>query len=181
MVVYDFPWPHAVIDDLVDLEFQDRLSLFADRAQQRGDFGLWHFDHGQFTPEIQALYFAYRERLDRLLPHILNCFPHRRDHERLQFTSHLAVQPADYVYRPHCDHPDKIISIIGYIAPKHSRGTCLHTTQESSPSIVIDWRPGRALIFAGRDDVTWHSYGSGADYRATLCSFFIRPGQDPSR
>lgn len=181
MVVRDFPWHHAVIDDLIDPAFRDRLAVFSDQAQAVEKFGLYHFDRPAFDAEIQRLFVNYRTRLQTLLPDILSWFPTYRDHAQLDFTSHLAVQPRGYRFKPHCDHPDKIISCISYIAPEHSQGTCLHAAETDGSFGMIDWLPGRTLIFAGRDDVTWHSYSSGPNYRATLCSFFIRPGPDPSR
>lgn len=181
MILNDFPWAHAVIDDLIDPVFQDRLARFVDLAQQKEEFGLYHFGPTQFGQDVQDLYLSYLKQLQHRLPDMLTWFTRYRTHDQLELTSHVAVQPRDYIYRPHCDHPDKILSIISYVAPEHSRGTCLHATESSPASVTIDWLPGRTLIFAGGDDVTWHSYGSGPCYRATLCSFFIRPGPDPSR
>lgn len=181
MVIHDFPWPHVVRDDLIDSILQNQLAEFADRARQNEKFGLYHFDQDHWGEDVQGLYRSYLAHLQSQLPDMLGWFPRYRSHDRLELTSHVAVQPAGYIYRPHCDHPDKIISIISYIAPEHSLGTCLHEAESAPASVTIDWLPGRTLVFAGGDDVTWHSYASGPSYRATLCSFFIRPGPDPSR
>lgn len=180
MQIYHSPWSHAITDDLVQESFLELLTVHANDlvAQQR--YGLHHFNTAAFDPVMLDLYDQYRHQVMDLLPTLLDVFPQHRPFQSLDFVAHLAVQPAGYGFRPHCDHFDKIFSLVSYISPTQSQGTHLHFQPNDQPWTTVPWQPGRTMIFAGINDTTWHSYASGDQARTTLCAFFVKGGTDPT-
>lgn len=49
-----------------------------------------------------------------------------------------------YVYSPHRDHKDKLISIVVYLDPEDGDGTVLRTNNQD---VVVKWRQNRAVVF----------------------------------
>lgn len=180
MQVINQPWPHLIIDGLIDHDWLKLLTSYSRSAESNRKFGLHHFKHRMFDQHINEGWLEYQSRVQDLLPQLNSIFVKRRRSEDLDYVSHLAIQPANYIYPPHCDHPDKIYSVVTYICPDSSIGTDLYATNEGDQHTRIEWLPGRTLIFAGLDDITWHSYHSGDRCRTTLCGFFVRSGSDPT-
>ena len=170
-----------IIDDLLDPDWMRMLITFSERCVSANQFGLHHFVSGTFSQDVMLGHACYQERLRSLLPALDDFFITRRQAQSVDFLSHVAVQPSGYQYRTHCDHPDKVYSIVTYLAPEHSHGTDLHVDEHDPACTTIEWQPGRTMIFAGIDDRTWHSYHSGSHSRATLCGFFVRAHTDPTR
>jgi len=162
IMAFQWPWPHEYHDDLIDNDSIQALQLEARSAIGDKRFGLiYHCDTNLD---------AYRN--------LLRCrWPQFADDE---LHVHLAVQPAGYCYPPHCDHPDKLQSMITYIYPFNSIGTYLHTDAGASTSHECEWRVGRTLVWQNMNG-RWHSYRSGSDQtRVTLCAFFVRAGTNPT-
>lgn len=176
MITHDTPWPYITIDDLLEQEFVDQLKSYGQKCIQENRYGLHYipksvnFDgYGKFSSTIQDL-----------LPDFLAHFTQRRSFQTLEYQCHLAVQPAGYTYPPHCDHPAKVITMVTYISPGVSHGTRIHADNSDNVIAEVDWRSNRTLIFAGINDVTWHSYISGSQPRVALCGFFLADGYDPT-
>lgn len=170
------PWPYIVTDDLVPQSFVDQLAQHAELLIADKKFGLHAFNSDNFGTELLNEYQQVEAYLRSRESEILNYFPQHRTYKRLDFSTHLAVQPGGYSYPIHCEHPSKIVSYVTYVSPKHSVGTAIHATATDSPLFTVDWQVGRTLIFAGLNDVTWHSYASGTEPRVTFLCFSVDSG-----
>ena len=75
----------------------------------------------------------------------------------------------NYKFKIHEDSPNKLLSVVVYLAPKVNIGTILYSDEKGSDKTVIEWVQNRALIFARKDGITWHSYeGDGISTRFAL-------------
>lgn len=161
-----FPWPHSITDQLISA---DLLATLEDRAMlciATGQFGLLHDTQ---MPDVDLL--DYHDRLRGMFP----------DYGNLEIHSHLAIHRKDYAYPTHCDHPQKLLSIVSHIWPDRGLGTQLHVTQDGPAVAEIAWQQGYSTVFESVWGQTWHSYrGDGRNPRATFNSFFVRAGTNPS-
>ena len=75
----------------------------------------------------------------------------------------------------HVDRPEKLLSIVVYIAPEENIGTVLYKN-ETEISKQIDWKPNRSLIFSRDDDQTptWHHYYSNKNKRVAVIINLLR-------
>lgn len=170
------PWPYIVTDGLIPRLFVDHLADHAKSLIAGNKFGLHSFNSNTFGVELFNEYCQVESNLRKQELEILNYFPQHRSYKQLDFSTHLAVQPAGYSYPTHCEHPSKIVSYVTYVSPEHSAGTAVHATAIDPPLFTVDWQVGRTLIFAGLNDVTWHSYASGAEPRVTFLCFSVDLG-----
>ena len=177
MTLFDRPWPHAVVDDLISDDFLKILTEYSRSASADNRYGLHFFNKPEtFTTDIQKQYQIYHDNLLKRKQEFLDLFPQQKNFKELDLEAHLAVQRGNYEYHPHCDHPKKIITIVTYIDNDAQQGTRLHDREHGPVVKTVDWKPGRSIIFASLNDVTWHSYGSGGSPRAAICAFFIEKG-----
>lgn len=176
MQIIPAPWPHIVTDDLVSTSFVDHLAEHAKSLIAKKRFGLHEFNINNFSKELLDEYYQIENHIRSQELEILNYFPRSRSYTKLDFSSHLAVQPAGYSYPTHYEHPSKIVSYVTYISPEHSVGTAIHATETDPPLFTVNWQPGRTLIFAGLNNITWHSYASGPEPRVTFLCFSVESG-----
>ena len=81
----------------------------------------------------------------------------------------ISVTGKNRVYPPHYDHWEKILSVVIYLYPEKSIGTKLLLSKNNKNSVEIEWKTNRALIFARKEALTWHSYkGDGIQNRICL-------------
>jgi hypothetical protein len=74
----------------------------------------------------------------------------------------------DFKFPIHNDGLDKLLSVVIYLSPEKNNGTYLHSDEQGSDTLQIDWLQNRAFIFS-RDQKTWHSYrGDGISTRLAL-------------
>lgn len=177
MILHTNPWPYCIVDDLVDSEF---TKLLADFIIDQESHKLFQFGQFDFGHEIHHYYQEYHSKIKSQTQQIIDWFPQTRLYDNLDFVCHVAWQPADYTYPPHCEHPDKIISLITYLYPVSAPGTLIHETEHGPVVAEIPWQVGRTLVFAGLNDITWHSYHSGNAPRATLCGFIVNQNTTPN-
>ena len=162
----DFPWPHSITDQLISRQL---LEILEDRAMlcvATGRFGLLH---DLDMPDVDLSH--YHQCLRDFQPQL----------GHLELHTHLAVHRKDYAYPTHCDHPHKQASVISHVWPDQGLGTQLHESQTGPAVAEIAWQVGTSTFFKGVYGQTWHSYrGDGRHPRATLNSFFVTPGTNPS-
>jgi len=81
----------------------------------------------------------------------------------------ISVTGKNKVFPPHYDHWEKILSVVIYLCPEKSIGTKLLISKNDKNSVEIEWKTNRALIFARKEDITWHTYnGDGIQNRICL-------------
>lgn len=74
----------------------------------------------------------------------------------------------------HTDSSSKMLSCIVYIDSSNT-GTFLSETQKDGPTIQVNPKEGRALIFCSVQDKTWHSFSPiSKDKPRTTLNFFLR-------
>ena len=93
--------------------------------------------------------------------------------EKLHLWTHsdfsLIETPKDVAFPIHEDVPEKLLSIVVYIAPEVNSGTSLYETKEGNGKIDIEWKINPALLFSRKEGITWHSYrGNGQTSRLAL-------------
>ena len=163
-----YPWNHIVTDSLIHPVFAKKIADFSQKRISDNKFGYAFWDDNDLDFQL------YRENLKSKLAEFLELLPCRQ-HNELHLIDHLTINPQGYIYPNHCEHPSKIISIVTYIYPNESIGTKLYTSEHGECIKEIKWSPGTSLIFAGENNVTWHSYCSKeTEPRVTLCSFFVQ-------
>ena len=100
--------------------------------------------------------------------------------ERLKSASWLELNlmwtGKNYHYPIHEDSPNKLLSIVVYLYPKINVGTLLYSDKNGSDKTEIKWIQNRALIFARKEGVTWHSYQG--DGKATRYALIINVRSD---
>jgi hypothetical protein len=167
------PWPHLIANDYVNATFAKSLIEFSENKIKHNEFNQYTFNKYEFPQELQNQYKIYEDTVLTKCDLLLNLFPQVRRfnaNTNLKLRTSLCIFDKGYIHPIHNERVDKIISIVTYLDPKQGIGTHLYNIDKSY-SKTIDWNPGTTLVFAGIDNLTWHSYESGQNYRVTLNSF----------
>jgi hypothetical protein len=79
----------------------------------------------------------------------------------------------------HHETEDKVLSVSTYISPEHNTGTIVYD-QNKVFKHVVTWKPNRALIFPGINNVTWHDFmqTEPEPVRVTLDFFLTRSNSE---
>ena len=165
------PWHHLVADNFLNFDFLENLYGEAQLKLQNKKFGNFLFNDRNFSRQTLLSHAEFEHQL------LSNCrlilaeyFPRHRMLIKPTLSSYLAVHPVGYIFLPHCDRFDKVLSTVTYIDKQSNNGTYLYQNKRSNP-IQIDWKANRCLIFAGQTGKTWHSYSSGTTPRITFSAF----------
>lgn len=94
-------------------------------------------------------------------------------------TTHMSgyqLQPKNYTHQIHDENIEKILSVVVYIGPEENNGTYLYEDfrqEYDNPSKIVEWKPNRAFIFSGKQNLTWHAFSANntEDYRCTFAAF----------
>jgi hypothetical protein len=167
------PWPHIVANDYVTDAFAKSLIEFSENRIKDNKFNQYKFEDYNFPQELQNHYEIYKCTVLSKCEELKNLFPNIRkfnSNTNLKLRTSLCIFDKNYIHPIHNERIDKIISIVTYLAPKQGIGTHIYNLDKSYNK-TIEWIPGNTLIFAGIDNVSWHSYESGQNYRVTLNSF----------
>jgi hypothetical protein len=151
------PWPHIIKDDFLD-DYQFHLNQVIGRKSigTAGKYKLSISDQSKFPDIVKYL----------------DCFDHRPFHNGCRVNWYYSVQHGPYDYHIHSEWEKKILSVVVYLGDVGT-GTEIYNIDKSYFG-QIKWKPNRAFIFAGKDDVTWHSYRSVEnETRKTLNGFII--------
>lgn len=184
--VYNEPWKHIIIDDTYD---DTLLTNFIDECMRNLKTGYYT---EQFTcpqPNVRHspknLYVqAQKDILLKNARDLLNSFdfdewiiekyfPEHRDYKKGSLTR---VGETIFCWKGgnfpiHDEEPQKILSCTTYCDPASSHGTLIYDKDKNFVK-EVEWKRNRTLIFAGLDDITWHSYQATDDsYRLTLNNF----------
>lgn len=69
----------------------------------------------------------------------------------------------------HDDTPNKLLSGVVYLHPKNNTGTLFYNNKKGSGKTTVKWKTNRAVFFARKEKITWHSYeGDGKNDRIAL-------------
>lgn len=177
MVKYEGPWPHLVIDnyfepdafEVIERRTRNYIGKRIDQFTRKRNF-----ENPSDIELRQAM--ATRPLTKSMLEH----FPNRRDFDELSLYWEVNFLKGPYSYPIHDEAPRKVLSCVVYVGPEENAGTALYNPDKTFAK-RIDWKPNRALIFAGIDGVTWHNYTCPAkSFRLTINQFLERPNEQIS-
>tara|TARA_B100000035_G_scaffold68160_1_gene55695 strand:- start:1630 stop:2160 length:531 start_codon:yes stop_codon:yes gene_type:complete len=172
MEIFKEPWSHIVIDDYYPTEVFDRLLEYSKKKLKDNGFG----SDGRFR-----MRFERDPDLDEILKDnlISNEFfkyftDHREYNEDCNVYTELSGIIGPYRYKLHSEAPNKLMSLVVYLGPEDNRGTRLFDKDKKFVK-EIEWKPNRAMLFCGEDDVTWHDYlCDKGKFRMTINQFIER-------
>ena len=155
MEVFKEPWAHIVIDDFYPEEVFKKLVKYSKDKLKENSFG----SNGKFR-----MRFERDPELDDILKdNVLSSdyLKYFKQHREVDKDSYVYTEVAGiigpYKYKLHSEAPNKIMSLVVYLGPEINRGTRLFDKDKKFFK-ELDWKPNRAFIFCGIDDVTWHDY-----------------------
>ena len=171
---YEGPWPHVVIDNFLPRgEFitmmENCMWLHSGNPEQ--------FDR-DYDDQVVRIPLKWDPLEEHNMHLHLASFADRRSFSSvkdLKVLAHYVRTKANFTHKRHDEAPFKILSTVLYLAPDGNNGTRLYTSETSNDKLEIEWKPNRAVIFAGRDNVTWHDYTSSWNDRYTLNHFLVDP------
>tara|TARA_R100001082_G_scaffold78972_1_gene46391 strand:- start:353 stop:853 length:501 start_codon:yes stop_codon:yes gene_type:complete len=145
---YTRPWKHDVIDNFFDEPTHEYCIEYLQSFRKRQN------THTVVKDKKLLSYFdnIFTEE------YLKTNFPQHRPYKYLESVAEVNICTDEFYYGLHDEAIYKIFSVVVYLAPRYSNGTFLfNSSQELKKQIV--WKPNRAFAFAGKDGVTWHSYG----------------------
>lgn len=148
------PWPYIIIDNYMpEGDFQDLLA-------EKDPFIMQI--HSPITPDF-----------------IEKFFPQHRKYDTWELKCEIQTSEPFSEYPIHDEAARKVVSCIHYLSPEENVGTEIYDKDKNYVT-TVEWKPNRALIFAGMDGITWHSYKNDTSLpRTTANTFFIRTGSRP--
>ena len=176
---YTYPWQYFVVDNVLDYAEYQTIRKFAELKNKKytnitKKQVLQHEDWD--NKEINNIVYSLVKKVKKY------CFDNRDKFPKLELSDeeHLNVvdlqfsPPAPYSYPIHPESRLKKFSFIVYISPNEDNGTHLYISKYSKkPNATVPWKMNSAMLFAGIDEVTWHSYSTlGNENRITLNIFF---------
>lgn len=171
-----FPWKHWIIDDFIG----DRaLKYLQDQIEKRAvDLPDKPIKSGHFPVDLpdkssQDIVTKAILQMPEVIEKLLYKAP--RHHHDMYTSGELVITSKGYKYPPHCEGQAKVWSFVTYIGPEKSQGTFLMSDSNGSDMVEVPWKPGRCLVMAGEDNITWHSYECKSRYRSTITGFMVRP------
>ncbi len=166
-------WPHIIKDNFLSNEHFNYLLNFSEQKVNDDGIGIsknkiWL--EGKVEGKLNHKYLIkfyndYQNKLFNLLKDLAK--------DRIPMAKwielNLVWTGKNYKFKIHEDSPNKLLSIVVYLAPRENIGTILYSDEIGSDKTVIEWIQNRALIFARKDGITWHSYeGDGISTRYAL-------------
>jgi hypothetical protein len=178
------PWPHKLIDDFFEREIFEEIKKFSQISIDTIGVGSGQPIDPHSLIQIKSLldpviYNNILEINSQLLRHtddIAKTFPYYRKYgSYYSLPSFHFLKPNSGIHAIHDEVIDKTISIVVYIHPDRGLGTKLyHKKTIDSLHSEVEWKPNRALIFCGQENVTWHDFGTDERPRATVNFFMMK-------
>jgi hypothetical protein len=173
------PWPHIVVDDFFEKTDFDKISTACVKLQEQYKDQVVTADSCLSFAEVYDIIgeevFSIILKSNRVLLDTISEYPVNRTFDRyVSFPTFHILPPNFPPQKVHDEALDKSISVVVYLYPAISIGTALFKTQQRESFVKeIEWKPNRAMIFCGQENVTWHDFYSREYPRVTL-NFFIR-------
>ena len=141
---FNDPWDYGIVDNFLDQNIIDQiLKIGEDRSLYRFIDGRNQQD-GTVANKSSIVLVEYKEILESVTnsvnKHIENLLP-----KPSYCVPDLVCCDPKYKYVKHRDHPNKLLSIIVYLAPEEGNGTLVWG--EDDKPLEIMWKPNRAVIF----------------------------------
>jgi hypothetical protein len=176
--VINEPWPHMEIDNYYDETLMNNCirEILALVKKDRNEFKV--SAHRVFVSTHNLYANPKFPETNRMLrtrdaEDILKEFPVHREHSSLYKYGECILCLGDSSHPIHDEAEDKVLSVVTYLWPETGEGTLLYN-KDKSFSKQVEWKPNRAMAFAGTTGLTWHSYKSTTGLRLTLNTFLMR-------
>ena len=186
--IKDFPWPHAVIEDVLDPEELDSLcaplnkfSLDPKTLKIIGPKGKLYSSRKIISiPSIQYGTWGENELPQELKNKVEQSMTDSRDEiltkfgrkprgSRYYVKTQISITPPQVSYPIHTDLPSKTWTMALYASPKQGQGTLVYGKDKKTP-IETPWKINSGLAFAPvnpktrpNQQETWHSYQNTTD------------------
>jgi hypothetical protein len=173
------PWTHIVIDDFFEPTDFDKISVACAKLQEEYKHKIVTADSclsfAEVYDTIGGDVFDIILKSNRTLLDSIEQYPvHRRFEQYVSFPTFHILPPNVPPQKVHDEALDKSISVVVYLYPSNSVGTALFKSQSRDSFIKeVEWKPNRAMIFCGHENVTWHDFYSREEPRVTL-NYFVR-------
>ena len=145
---YEKPFKHHIIDNFFDehtfwycIEYLESVNKLQNNHTAIKDKRLKDYFDSVFT-EV----------------YLKKNYPNHRPYKTLESLAEVNICTNGFIFPIHDEAPYKILSAVVYLAPRYATGTILYN-KEKQVEKIITWKPNRAFIFCGQDNVTWHTYG----------------------
>lgn len=165
------PWPYLIVDDIYPPKlFQrmvDEMSKAMTGVNSINKTGIRNLSEKDLDnlPAVQEAI----EVCD--IKSFLPYFSNKRSTNPTSTTYQLAAT-TNFFQNVHDESYQKVLSCIVYITPEKSTGTLIYKTYGQQVG-EVEWKPNRAFIFCGINNVTWHSYKADGENRITFNQFLI--------
>ena len=173
------PWEHIIIDDFFEKHDFDKISMACINLQEKYKDRIVTADSCLSFAEVYDVIgedvFEIILKSNRALLDTIDQYPvHRKFKQYISFPTFHLLPPNVPPQKVHDEAYDKSISVVVYLYPDSSVGTALFKSQLRDSFVKeVEWKPNRAMIFCGKENVTWHDFYSRENPRITL-NFFVR-------
>ena len=166
-------WPYIIEDNFLSQKHYNFLLNFYDQKVNDNNLlisknKIW-FD-GKVEGKLSKKYLIefHNDYIKKLVSYLKKLAPERINSAKW-LELNLVWTGKNYNFKIHEDSPNKLLSIVIYLSPKKNVGTILYSDNKGSDRTEVKWVQNRALIFARKEDITWHSYqGDGESTRYAL-------------
>ena len=173
------PWTHIVIDNFFKSADFDKISLACVNLYKKYENEIITADSCLSFAEVYNIIgedvFNIILQSNRSILDNIEQYPiHRRFEKYVSFPTFHILPPNVPPQKIHDEALDKSISIVVYLYPSNSVGTALFKSHSRDSFVKeVEWKPNRAMIFCGQENVTWHDFYSREEPRVTL-NYFVR-------
>ena len=121
-------------------------------------------------PYVLELFIKYKDKVFDLMKELA---PEKLDDYKTSVIEFVET-PKGYEHELHCDHINKLLSIVIYISPDKNTGTILYKDKNGLDPYPLDWRPNRAFVFSRNDD-SWHNFKNNHDHIRNTITWSLTP------
>lgn len=175
------PWPHRIVEGFFDKE------VFVEIQKEIFHFVKDHINEDRSfvrnqSPRFVKYFPTLKDELDKIdFIGMKEDFPHYRKSEDGYYVEVEVVCTTNGASYPiHDEGGRKIFSTVIYMMPNESIGTVIYDKDQNYFG-EIEWKPNRALQFAGIKNTTWHSYHAPEKRVRVTINVFVCRNEFPPR
>lgn len=176
---YKDPWAHQIVDNFFEASDFEKISQACLKLHDRYKDQVITADSCLSFAEVyntigEEVFNIILKSNRALLDNIENYPISRTFDHYVSFPTFHILPPNISPQKVHDEAYDKSISVVVYLYPIVSTGTMLYASKDRSSFVKeVEWKINRAMIFCGKENVTWHDFYSREEPRVTL-NFFVR-------
>lgn len=181
--VYDYPWEHQIVDDIINKESFDKIRSICKHLVDRENIkkyplltkkmkqacmGSWNLSQvfhiydlincGVSEDIVELMHDISQEFLE-ITSQIHSKYSNPRIFNSYQAVPNINMDFQGLPRDVHDEDPRKSVSVVVYLDPEENEATALHLDETVESIVKIpEWKLNRGLIFCGEKNKTWHSY-----------------------